>query len=491
MIMQPQKMATGKKADRQGGKGKRDSNSYNALLVVFLFSVLVMIFSMLTLPSDDLDVSANMKKLYIESRSFIRKKKEKKFKSKENLPNSEDDEYHIVFSTACSPFQNWQAYVFFYFAWKVKQPGSITQIVSGCPEEKQEAMRTFHKEKIAPFSDRFHLHFTPDYSKIAGQEFKYFNKPFGVRHWMENAMGYPKNRNADDAIFMILDPDMYFFKPIRNNFTGIEMWKGLDVRLPGPGPRRFEGPTRVEHGRPFAQKYGFDDQWARFNISYVAGADSPALAVEGTKAATDNYAIGPPYMATGKDMYNLVVKWTEFVPRLHEVNPTFLGEMFAFCQAAAHLRLPHTMATGFMISDEVSPEQEGWGFIDTLGRDEVCRPVDVEKLPFVFHYCQRYALGRWFIGKYKLPEQFFFNCSAPLLRVPPEDIAVQYSGYLFPNLQERMNYTNDRPIKQHGFMTCTLIDAFNEVADYYKRSHCEDPNLNKTYIFHTSIEEPW
>ena len=112
MIMQPQKMATGKKADRQGGKGKRDSNSYNALLVVFLFSVLVMVFSMLTLPSDDLDVSANMKKLYIESRSFIRKKKEKKFKSNENLPNSEDDEYHIVFSTACSPFQNWQAYVF-------------------------------------------------------------------------------------------------------------------------------------------------------------------------------------------------------------------------------------------------------------------------------------------------------------------------------------------------------------------------------------------
>jgi hypothetical protein len=460
------------------------SGQFNALLVVFLFSVVVMTFSMLTLPQHHLELPSNSKELFMQSRSSIRKKSEQQLKTEEK---SEDDNYHIVFSTGCSPFQDWQAYVFFYYAWKVKQPGQITQIVSGCPEEKQELMRKFHQEKVQPFSDRFHLHFTPDYSDIAEKNFKYFNKPFGVRHWMENVMGYPQNRDADDAIFMILDPDMYFFKPIRNDFTGMERWKGKNATV----PNRFEGSTRVEHGRPFAQKYGFNDQWARHNISYVAGADSPALAVKGTKAATDNYGMGPPYMATGKDMYSIVVKWTEFVPRLHEVNDGFLGEMFAFCQAAAHLQLPHTIATGFMISDVVEPAEEGWDFLQPLGRNEVCRPVDVEKLPFVFHYCQRYALGRWFIGKYRLPEQFFFNCSAPLLRVPPEDIAVQYNGFLFPNLQERMNYTSELAIKQHGFMTCTLIDALNEVAEYHKRAHCEEPNLDKTFIFHKSIEEPW
>jgi hypothetical protein len=165
--------------------------------------------------------------------------------------------------------------------------------------------------------------------------------------------------------------------------------------------------------------------------------------------------------------------------------------MFAFCQAAAHLQLPHTIATGFMISDVVDPQEEGWDFLQPLGRDEVCRPVDFEKLPFVFHYCQRYALGRWFIGKYRLPEQFFFNCSAPLLRVPPDDIAVQYNGYLFPNLQERMIFKSELAIKQHGFMTCMLIDALNEVAEYFKRGHCEEPNLEKSFIFHKLIEEPW
>jgi hypothetical protein len=35
--------------------------------------------------------------------------------------------YYMVFSTACSPQQNWQAAVFFYHAHKVKQPGTVVR----------------------------------------------------------------------------------------------------------------------------------------------------------------------------------------------------------------------------------------------------------------------------------------------------------------------------------------------------------------------------
>lgn len=142
-----------------------------------------------------------------------------------------------------------------------------------------------------------------------------------------------------------------------------------------------------------------------------------------------------------------------------------------------------------MISDVVNPREEGWDFIKDMERDQVCEPVDAEKLPFVFHFCQRYALGRWFVGKYKLPEDFLFNCETPLLRVPPKDIAVKYDFYIFPN-GERKDYRNELDIKQNGFMTCTLIAALNEVAEYFKRNHCTDkpPNLNKTLIFHNESQ---
>jgi hypothetical protein len=99
-------------------------------------------------------------------------------------------------------------------------------------------------------------------------------------------------------------------------------------------------------------------------------------------------------------MWNIVVHWTKFTPRVHDVYTDFLGEMYGYCQAAAHLELPHTISTSFMISDVLDPRQEGWDFLEGMGRDEVCQPVDPEKLPFVFHFCQRYALGRWFVGKY-------------------------------------------------------------------------------------------
>lgn len=469
---------------RRKAKGMNSRDGFPALLMIFLFSVALITFSAVTLPLDDFQVPRQHMEFFTDSHP-VRNGRRTTNKS-EDL----DEHYHLVFSTSCSPFQDWQSYVFFYFAWKVKQPGDITRIASGCSPEKEKELRDFHEKHIVPFSDRFHLHFTPDYSLISGKPpFKYYNKPFSIRHWMENVMGFPDNNHAhDNDIFMILDPDMYLFKPFVNNFTGMKLWKG------GIAAEN----TRVQHGKPFAAKYGFNDRWAKHNISYVAGPESPAVHVKNTSQAIDSYSIGPPYLATGRDMWNLVVHWTKFTPRVHDVYKDFLGEMYGYCQAAAHLQLPHVMVTSFMISDPVGPQEEGWDFITDMERDQVCETVDVDKLPFVFHYCQRYALGRWFVGKYKMPEDFFFNCTTPLLRVPPKDIAVKYNYYIYPNT-ERHDYREnfDLPIKQNGFMNCVLIDAFNEVAEYFKRQNCKDepPNLEKTLVFHNKslfdeLEEP-
>jgi hypothetical protein len=49
-------------------------------------------------------------------------------------------QYYTVFSTSCSKFQDWQAMAFFHFAKKVKQPGNVTRLVSGCTAEEAKEL---------------------------------------------------------------------------------------------------------------------------------------------------------------------------------------------------------------------------------------------------------------------------------------------------------------------------------------------------------------
>ena len=90
-------------------------------------------------------------------------------------------DYHIVFSTSCSRSQDWESYVFFYHAMKVQQPGSVTRIVSGCNDQQRQERQHFFDAHIRTMrdNDSFHIHFTPDYSRIEldhGKPYKYMNK---------------------------------------------------------------------------------------------------------------------------------------------------------------------------------------------------------------------------------------------------------------------------------------------------------------------------
>jgi hypothetical protein len=89
--------------------------------------------------------------------------------------------YHVVFSTSCTDQQHWESMVFFYHAYKVHQPGTVTRIVSGCSADEAKEQDEFFAEYIKPMRPNgdFHLHHTPDYSRLKlaeGQAYKYMNK---------------------------------------------------------------------------------------------------------------------------------------------------------------------------------------------------------------------------------------------------------------------------------------------------------------------------
>jgi hypothetical protein len=181
-------------------------------------------------------------------------------------------------------------------------------------------------------------------------------------------------------------------------------------------------------------------------------------------------------------MYTIVVKWCEFGPRVYDLYPYLLAEMFAYCLAAAHTKLPHQTAASFMISDVgAGPKSEGWGYIDSMPQDKVCEKHPPVDLPHVIHFCQRYGVGDYFFGKRRLPKDFL-TCDSPLMTEPPEDLAQKYDYANWP--EGKRKDLSPRNAKRNGFVLCYMLPAINAAAVYFKERHCMPgtANFNKTLL---------
>ena len=180
-------------------------------------------------------------------------------------------------------------------------------------------------------------------------------------------------------------------------------------------------------------------------------------------------------------MYQISVKWTEFVPKVHAQYPHLLAEMYAFCIAAAHLGLKHQLIDSLMASNP-SAGGEAWPLVDRIPPEEMCefaKNADHSRyaLPSVIHLCQRYSVGDdWFFGKRKIPHDIY-DCDTPLFIEPPNDIATKYDYKHPPNAKERTPL-EPRVINQQTFMVCFLTALLNEASTFYKANACAPGKAN-------------
>lgn len=119
---------------------------------------------------------------------------------------------------------------------------------------------------------------------------------------------------------------------------------------------------------------------------------------------------------------------------------------------------------------------------------DLCRkdlnPADI---PNVLHFCQRYSLGPYFFGKYRLPDSFL-TCESPLMTEPPADIALKYTAGYFPDGSVKEYKNKPDLVKRHAFMACQMISAANNAATYFKQHHCGDKgNFNKTLMYNKKL----
>ena len=394
---------------------------------------------------------------------------------------------HVVFSTSCSDQMHWESFVFFYHAWKVKQPGTVTRIASGCSDKEAEEATKFHQASIQTMSDRFYLHLTPDFSKQrlhdnAKFSYKYMNKPFGLRDWLENSSlkmnSTDRPTGAEDGVVILMDPDMVLLRPLLHDFSQ------EDVIWAEEHPTT----TMVTHGKPMAQQDGYlDNKWMFINGSFVTG--DPNIGRPKEKFGPLHWNTGPPYLATVKDMYDISLLWTEYAPRVDHINPGLFAEMQGFIWATYKLNLPHTLIKSIVVSTTQSHHREGWPYVDALPDNEVCAPPASAKLPIGLHYCGRYALGPdFFFSKYRLKKNFL-NCEKNLMLPPPLDIGTTYDYFIAPppasgkppKVSEKKTFSK-KQAKREAFMMCGLINAVNGAATHYKKHNCgSDANFNKVY----------
>jgi len=407
-----------------------------------------------------------------------------------------ETKYHVVFSTSCSYSHDWQSYLFYFHAMLHDQPGDVTRVVSGCSDEDEATMRKLHEEQFSIMNPNFLIHFTPEFGKQLNhlgfnyQQTKYWNKPFGLRHWLQHRFGYSwdptgkdksgLNTPHDDDIVILVDPDMLMQRPFINDFSKFPdtLWTNWHRKHTSPLA------TKVSPGQPIAQDYSFGSQWltsVKHNLTYVVGPDSPVHQVT-NEEAVNLYSAGPPYWFTARDGFLIAQHWAEFLPRLFEVKPVFMAEMYGYCMAAAHLGLKHQLARGFMVSNVDMYDGEGWPFLDNADGTTCDVSQFQNDVPFVIHFCQRYSVGEFFINKYLFPHEVL-TCDHPMLQLPPLDI-VSYTNYSYfgDGSLQVWEGRKSRHIYKHAFMICSLMPALNKAAEFYKDHHCPTgANRSKTY----------
>jgi hypothetical protein len=368
---------------------------------------------------------------------------------------------------------------------QVRQPGHVTRIVSGCEPDEAEAIKVWFNNNVQYMSKRFHMHLTPQFSQVKDEtgkvigDYKFFNKPFGLKHWLENfqSLGFHNDGTFahEDDIVMLIDPDMPLMRPITSDFSN-ERETLISPRRQG----KNQIATKVQRGIPFAQTYGLGVQWQKFDLDKIAGPDSPAKEVSREDGQL-YFPVGAPYIATVHDMYQIALKWTEFVPKVHAQYPYLLAEMYAFCIAAAHLKLRHQLIDSLMASNP-DTGGEAWPLVDKIPPEDMCEFAahpDHSKyaLPSVVHLCQRYSVGEdWFFGKHKIPHDIY-ECETPLFIEPPSDLALLYDFKKPPNAKEPTPLA-PKVINQQTFMVCYLTTLLNEAAAFYKENACSAGTAN-------------
>lgn len=371
-------------------------------------------------------------------------------------------EMHIVFSTGCiRPSTETSSLILQSTAAAVGHRGPITRIASGCSKEKQQELLT-----LPTLYPDYRIHFTPAYfpHPVPGINDRYppYNKPFGLRHWLEHG-------NVTESLIALIDADFLFLRPLLVNANRSVRYDG--TRNPS------EVFDTVASGIGVAQdwfNYMKGGLWTHHKKVHEKVCQGRPCGSVSVSEAKEYYSpTGPPYVMLTSDVRRFMDDYCNFTVQVRKEYKTWMSEMYGFAVAAANHGIKFTIASDVGITHPRFGDKnsrEYWGFAKRI-RGNPCanssnddRPTVAQKdLPVALHLCQKYSglttLDRDEWWYYKRWQPDMTACETPFLALPPASgwqKAVDAGGFASAEL----------------WTQCTSIKTANRAILAYKEKAC-------------------
>lgn len=418
-----------------------------------------------------------------------------------------DESYHIVFSTGCSEFQDWQSIGVYSSAEAVGQRGVITRIASGCKPEQEKAIA----HAMSHLPKRCRVHFAPNtqVKDHNGHTYKYANKPLGMMHWLNNA----NPPIPPTTTIALIDPDFFFLRPIwHDSFDSPDKFFASGDAVHTPMPPKMKKGTMVSQrygigGTPWRKGPGKNGQKAwglKEYLTSIGRPNSPANDADlNEESAGTWYSFGAPYIALAEDWLPIATNWTGLMPMAVERNFGNLAEMYAMSIAVADYGIRPVMIDNLMVSN-VDSGGEGWPWVDKLPLDRGCDPTVLTQtnpyypLPTWLHYCQNYNVKdfldmnkddptkapNWKYSKYIVPDEIL-HCPAGSKAFEGGEVKqgqgkkkgsggmhLGEDGFL-PEPPTQVSAHGSIHQLRHNFANCVATRATNQAARDYRRWFCE------------------
>lgn len=377
---------------------------------------------------------------------------------------------HWVFVTDCSAYHYNMGAMLLASAKAVNQPGKFTWLTYGCERDDQ---REAYKKLPHPKANVWHQPKVSLMDPKTGKSSAHFqasNRPVTVLAWLRAV------RPTEEAIG-ILDPDMFFLRAV--HFVPNQ---AVDTKLQS-GPWKL--PAAVP-GVGIAAMYGIGCTLKRFNDSSVLSIcgdefNSRCVAQRSKDNCVDSYSSGPPWIMHKNDAENVIQSWVGTSIRVHNAWPDLLAEQAAYGISQVQYDVENKLDTFWFLSNTDDDDQP-WAFVANTSYDP-CQarkpPAKNLALPPVWHACSAYEMPGFKLHKDHIHKDLL-DCSAPLLKHPPEDSLLKFKND--PAKGKSKEFRNT-------WSVCTYTNSVNAYAGAWKKQFCDKPNLNRDFMYPDHAEK--
>ncbi|KAG7371418.1 hypothetical protein IV203_019988 [Nitzschia inconspicua] len=283
-----------------------------------------------------------------------------------------------VFSSGCSPSQDWQSQALLYSHQQQKIPGELVRLLSCNNPDYPLPQTSYSKYRVVR---------TPDFSIYQGDDYSARNRPAGMEYWL-NGFSHddPNPPSGNDTIIMGVDPDMIFL-----HSDALEPL----MRMVRPG---YGVATAYEIGSEWVErKIEWRDFWCPPTNQKRKNETNQQLSCQPpTPSSEYHQSFGHPQLMTAEDTKRQAKVWTIVTNDIRRGHKGWLAEMYSNVIAMRRANISVSVRD-IMVSFPMQVQgREPWHSLQWYSPKP---QKHIAPFMFIAHYCNQYQLGNFVFDK--------------------------------------------------------------------------------------------